>query len=107
MFSVTEKQINVQLASRNFDVNREWQNPRVQIRQEGVDFAFESTLAGRSYISFLRDVRNAGYRVELYYFWLPSPEMAIQRVADRVASGGHHIPEATIRQRFSGGTTTT
>lgn len=46
-------------------------------------------------------LRDAGYEVYLYYFWLDSPEAAIERVAARVRAGGHHIPEATIRQRYS------
>jgi predicted ABC-type ATPase len=71
-----------------------------KLADERADFAVETTLAGRTYISFLRRLRDQGYRVELYYFWLPSAETAIQRVADRVASGGHNIPEATIRQRY-------
>lgn len=56
---------------------------------------------GRTDISFLRKLRGNGCRVELYYFWLPSAEAAIQRVQDRVANGGHNIPEATIRQRYT------
>lgn len=70
------------------------------LADERADFAVETTLAGRTYISFLRRLRGEGYRVELYYFWLPSADMAVQRVADRVASGGHNIPEQTIRQRY-------
>nr|WP_020475404.1 zeta toxin family protein [Zavarzinella formosa] len=62
-------------------------------------FAFESTLSGRTYISFLRRLQTEGYRVELCYFWLPSPEMSIERVRLRVKSGGHHIPAETIRRR--------
>jgi predicted ABC-type ATPase len=72
-----------------------------KLAEERADFALETTLAGRTYISFLRRVRAEGYRVELYYFWPPSVEMAIQRVKDRVATGGHTIPEATIRQRYA------
>jgi len=71
-----------------------------RLADKRADFAVETTLAGRTYISFLRRLRGEGYRVELYYFWLPSAEMAIERVRNRVASGGHNIPEATIRQRY-------
>src|SRR5262249_31906423 len=72
-----------------------------KLADERADFAVETTLAGRTYISFLRRLRTDGYRVELYYFWLPSADLAIRRVRDRVASGGHHIPETTIRQRYA------
>ena len=71
-----------------------------RLADDRADFAVETTLAGRTYISFLRRLRGEGYRVELYYFWLPSTDMAVRRVAERVASGGHNIPEATIRQRY-------
>src|ERR1700744_2842045 len=69
----------------------------------GVDFAFETTLATRSYVSLIRDARGMGYKVTLLFIWLDSPETAIQRVADRVAEGGHNIPEGTIRRRYSRG----
>jgi predicted ABC-type ATPase len=65
------------------------------------DFAFETTLAARTYAGFLESLRQTGYFVYLYYYWLHSPELAISRVAVRVQSGGHHIPEETIRQRYS------
>ena len=63
-------------------------------------FAFETTLAGRSYARWLRSLRVAGYAVHLVYFWLASPDLAIARVAERVRQGGHDIPETTIRQRY-------
>jgi predicted ABC-type ATPase len=73
------------------------------LRALGVDFAFETTLAARSFAPFLRDCKQQGYRVTLLYFWLQNPELAIQRVALRVASGGHSIPEDTIRRRYDRG----
>ena len=73
------------------------------LRRSGVDFAFESTLAARSFAPFLRDCQAEGYTVNLLYFWLRSPELAVQRVAMRVASGDHAIPEATIRRRYNRG----
>jgi predicted ABC-type ATPase len=63
-------------------------------------FAFETTLAARSYARFLRGLHDSGYYVRLYYFWLSSPDLAVARVAHRVARGGHHVPEADIRQRY-------
>lgn len=62
-------------------------------------FAFEATLAGRSYASLLREVKSIGYRVELYYFWLSTADLSVRRVAARVAAGGHDIPEETLRRR--------
>jgi predicted ABC-type ATPase len=48
----------------------------------------------------LEDCRAMGWRVSLYYFWLPSPEHSIARVAKRVGHGGHHIPDEVIQRRF-------
>jgi predicted ABC-type ATPase len=66
-------------------------------------FAFETTLAGRGYVNQIRRWQAAGYRVKLIFLQLDSPETAIARVAQRVRQGGHHIPEDTIRRRFSAG----
>lgn len=70
------------------------------LAKQRASFAFETTLAGRSYVHWLRSLRGAGYRVHLIYFWLSSPDLAVARVAERVSQGGHDIPEATIRQRY-------
>jgi predicted ABC-type ATPase len=64
------------------------------------DFAFETTLAARTYAPWIRQLRENGYAVHLFYFWLTSPDLAVARVAERVRLGGHHIPEQTIRQRY-------
>ncbi|MFO0800895.1 MAG: zeta toxin family protein [Gemmataceae bacterium] len=64
-------------------------------------FAFETTLATRTYAPRLEALKAAGYTSHLLYFWLDSPDEAIRRVALRVASGGHHVPEETIRRRYS------
>jgi len=61
----------------------------VTLKCQGIDFAFESTLAARHFARFLRDCRSSGYRLNLIYFWLQSPELALERVHRRVASGGH------------------
>ena len=70
------------------------------LARQRADFAFETTLAGRTYLPFLRDLRASGYAVELYYFWLPSADVAVNRVRQRVRRGGHDIPEATVRRRY-------
>jgi predicted ABC-type ATPase len=68
--------------------------------EQRVSFAFETTLAARSLASWFRGLRAGDYDVELFYFWVNSPDLAVARVAERVRRGGHHIPEATIRQRY-------
>lgn len=64
------------------------------------DFAFETTLAGRSYLRLIRQLQADGWRVELIYLALPSVEMSRMRVAERVSHGGHDIPADDISRRF-------
>ncbi len=66
-------------------------------------FAFETTLAARTYAPWIKKLKAEGYRTRLVYLWLPRAEMAIQRVTDRVRVGGHHIPDDVIRRRYAGG----
>jgi predicted ABC-type ATPase len=73
------------------------------LAEKQVNFAFETTLAGRAYAPWLRSLRTGGYAVHLVYFWVGSADVAVLRVAERVSKGGHGIPEATIRQRFERG----
>jgi predicted ABC-type ATPase len=70
------------------------------LAEQRASFAFETTLAGRSYVHWLRELQGAGYTVDLVYFWLASPDLAVARVGECVRQGGHDIPEATIRQRY-------
>ena len=77
-----------------------------QIREHarlGTSFSFETTLSGRGYGSQIPRWREQGYRVKLFFLRLPSPEAAIARVAQRVAEGGHDVPEPVIRRRFHAG----
>jgi predicted ABC-type ATPase len=63
------------------------------------DFAFESTLSGRSVLRLFARVAARGYDVHLFYLWLPSPELAVARVKHRVALGGHDVAEDVVRRR--------
>ena len=74
-----------------------------ELIQAGGDFAFETTLATKSYYYLIKEAHEKGYFVTLLFLWLPSPEQAIRRVAQRVSEGGHNIPEATIRRRYRAG----
>jgi predicted ABC-type ATPase len=67
------------------------------------DFSVERTLAGRSLAARIADQRRVGYHFRLIFLWTPNPEFSIRRVAARVRAGGHHIPEETIRRRYSAG----
>jgi predicted ABC-type ATPase len=67
------------------------------------DFAFETTMASRSFVPFLKKCKSDNYFVTLLFLWLKNPELAIMRVASRVNSGGHPVPEAFIRRRYFAG----
>ena len=68
-------------------------------RQE--NFAIETTLATRTLLKTVKMAQNAGYTVTVLYFWLKSPDLAVERVRARVEAGGHNIPEDTIRRRYN------
>jgi len=68
-----------------------------------VSFAFETTLASRSFAPWLRELIEGGYRFHLVFLWLPSADLAVDRVASRVRLGGHHVPSDTIRRRYDRG----
>jgi predicted ABC-type ATPase len=69
------------------------------------NFAFETTLAGQAYLRHIKHWRASGYQISLFFLRLPSVELAIARVAEGVRQGGHDIPEAVIRRRFTAGRT--
>ncbi|OGR90002.1 MAG: hypothetical protein A2992_00415 [Elusimicrobia bacterium RIFCSPLOWO2_01_FULL_59_12] len=64
------------------------------------DFGFETTLSGKTYISLFKKLRAYGYRVHLFYLWLPNVDTALQRIRYRVQRGGHSVPESDVRRRF-------
>ncbi|MGB8061976.1 MAG: zeta toxin family protein [Candidatus Sulfotelmatobacter sp.] len=65
-----------------------------------VSFAFETTLSGRGYLSFLRRLKAEGYQVHIFFLSLTSVELALSRVRERVLRGGHDVPEQAVRRRF-------
>jgi predicted ABC-type ATPase len=74
-----------------------------ELARHRVDFGFETTLASRTFAPWLRELRETGYRCHLLFLWLASPDVAVARVQDRVAAGGHDVPEATVRRRYHAG----
>ena len=71
--------------------------------ERGESFGLETTLAGKSYAKLIPMWQSRGYSVRLIFLSLPSVESAIERVANRVAQGGHDIPRAVIARRFDAG----
>lgn len=74
-----------------------------QLIKGNVSFAIETTLSTRSYAKLVQQAHERGFKVQLLFFWLPTPEHAIERVAQRVREGGHNIPIDVIRRRYQAG----
>lgn len=72
-----------------------------ELMQNQINFALETTLAGRSHVSLIKRAKNKDYIISLYYFWLSSVDIAKERVERRVANGGHNIPVETIERRYN------
>ena len=83
-----------------FQAGRVMLERMTELVKRKVDFAFETTLSAKSYVSFLKYCKSKGYEITLVFIWLDSPETAIQRVKSRVEKGGHNIPEKVIERRY-------
>lgn len=75
------------------------------LAEKGAEFGFETTLSGKFYINRLKNLKKMGYALHLFFLWIPSTELAIARIKDRVSEGGHHVPARDVRRRFSRGIT--
>jgi predicted ABC-type ATPase len=64
------------------------------------DFAFETTLSTKTFAPWLRKLQADGYKLHLVYLWLPTVDLAVARVAERVRRGGHTVPEDVVRRRY-------
>ncbi len=73
------------------------------LAKKRVNFAFETTLASRTFAPWIADLRKTDYSFHLVFLWLPNEEFAVSRVAERVRMGGHNVPEETIRRRYHAG----
>jgi predicted ABC-type ATPase len=72
-----------------------------RLAKSRADFAFESTLSGLVYVHRLKRWKAAGYRIEIVYLRLRSPQLALRRIAARVRQGGHNVPRADVLRRFT------
>ena len=73
------------------------------LESQGKSFAFESTLASQALARRLERLKTRAYRIHIVYLWLPTAELAIARVAERVLAGGHDVPRDAVRRRFARG----
>jgi predicted ABC-type ATPase len=73
------------------------------LAEDRANFAFETTLASRSFAPWLQGLRRDGYDVDVVFLWLPTADLAVARVRYRAQRGGHDVPEETIRRRYRSG----
>jgi len=73
------------------------------LAEKNVDFAFETTLSGKSYVTFLKELKKKGYSINIFFLWIPNTELAVNRIKDRVAGGGHGVPAVDVKRRFHRG----
>ncbi len=86
-----------------FEAGRIMLNRMNYLLEKGEDFAFETTLSARSFVSFIKKAKEQGYKITLVFVWLESVELAKQRVAERVKRGGHNIEADVIERRYKAG----
>lgn len=73
------------------------------LADEMTNFAFETTLASRTFATWIPKLKKQGYHFHLIFLWLKDAELAVFRVKERVKTGGHSVPEETIRRRYTAG----
>lgn len=86
-----------------FEAGRVMLQHMKQLAQKRANFAFETTLATKSFAPWIKELKASGYIFRLVFLWLPSPEESIQRVHTRKQSGGHFVPDDTVRRRYQRG----
>ena len=71
-----------------------------ELAEERASFAFETTLASKSFAPWIAELKATGYQFHLIYLWLPSADMAVGRVQSRVRQQGHHVPDDVVQRRY-------
>ena len=69
--------------------------------RSGVDFGFETTLSGKTHLKLFRGLEARGYKVQLFFLWVPGSELSLLRIKNRVAEGGHNVPAVDVCRRFN------
>ena len=66
-----------------------------------VDFAFETTLAGKAYVNLIKEAKSKGYFIHIFFLWIPNIQLAKERIKQRVKQGGHHVPDEDVKRRLA------
>ena len=69
--------------------------------KSGSDFGFETTLSGRTHLNMFHRLKASGYRIHIFFLWLPGVELSLLRIKDRVVDGGHNVPVNDVKRRFT------
>jgi len=72
-----------------------------QFANRAVDFAFETTLSGKLYVNLFKSLKEKGYKINVFFLWIPDADLAISRIKSRVVEGGHNVPVQDVVRRFS------
>ncbi len=72
-----------------------------EFSRDGADFGFETTLSGKTHLRLFRRLEACGYKVHIFFLWVPGPELSLLRIKNRVADGGHNVPAADVSRRFN------
>ena len=64
------------------------------------DFGFETTLSGKTNVQLFAQLRSEGYRIFLFFLWVPDVHLSLARIIQRVSKGGHNVPEKDVKRRY-------
>jgi len=70
------------------------------LAESGVDFGFETTLSDKSHVRLLKKLKEKGYKISIFFLWIPDSQLSIERIKERVLEGGHDIPAQDVRRSF-------
>ncbi|MCK4463222.1 MAG: zeta toxin family protein [Candidatus Omnitrophica bacterium] len=71
-----------------------------EFSENGVDFGFETTMSGKTYLKYFKMLKVKRYKIHIFFLWIPSSQLALARVKDRVSQGGHNVPVKDVKRRF-------
>ena len=72
-----------------------------EFAKKRVDFAFETTLSGKLYVNLFKSLKEKGYKIHIFFLWVPDADLVISRIKSRVAQGGHDVPVRDVLRRFN------
>ena len=72
-----------------------------EFANRALDFAFETTLSGKLYVNLFKSLRKKGYKIHIFFLWIPDADLGVSRITSRVAQGGHDVPVRDVLRRFN------